>query len=300
MKKINYLLIAAAGLALGACASGDEIDDVNKIRTVQPQGGTPFTQALATAYQARTVHEADDESEWSDASWYARKGLRAANGEVVLPSEVGVGGGSINRWGYLGPLIYVRGGSAPALIQARQHLMTFLDGGGRERAPFVAANAQAFFDCWLEESWEPDDTTLCHTGFAKYEAQFTIASVAATSSSSSNSASRIVNTFQVFFDFDRSNIATTAAQIIDKAAASAKEGKMTRIDLTGHTDSSGTDAYNQALSERRATAVKKQLIEDGVPADEITTVGVGKAKQLVPTADGVREPQNRRTEIILH
>jgi outer membrane protein OmpA-like peptidoglycan-associated protein len=53
------------------------------------------------------------------------------------------------------------------------------------------------------------------------------------------------------------------------------------------------------LSERRAAAVKSALVSDGVGGGEITTVGVGKTGLLVPTADGVSEPQNRRAEIVL-
>ncbi len=69
--------------------------------------------------------------------------------------------------------------------------------------------------------------------------------------------------------------------------------------MTGHTDTVGSAKYNQALSERRAAAVKGQLVLDGVAAGEITATGVGKSGLLVPTADGVREPQNRRAEIVL-
>ncbi len=179
--------------------------------------------------------------------------------------------------------------------------MSILNGGGRDRQPALAAKTQAFYDCWVEEEWEQDlrNIPACRGEFLKLEAQFTVASTTPAPAPAATAA-RVVNSFQVFFDFDRSNIAETAAQIIDRAAASAKQGKLTRIDLTGHTDSSGPNAYNQALSERRAAAVKQQLIKDGVPANEITTVGVGKGGQLVPTADGVREPQNRRTEIMLH
>ena len=116
---------------------------------------------------------------------------------------------------------------------------------------------------------------------------------------SQTTTQKLANTFQVFFDFDRSNVSESAAEIIRKAAISAKQGNLTHIDLTGHTDAAGPDSYNQSLSERRAAAVKQQLIKDGIPADEIATSGVGKAGQIVPTADGVREPQNRRTEILL-
>lgn len=66
---------------------------------------------------------------------------------------------------------------------------------------------------------------------------------------------------------------------------------------TGHTDTSGSAIYNEDLSERRATAVKDALVLQGIPADSITTVGKGKTDPLVPTEDGVREPQNRRVEI---
>ena len=69
--------------------------------------------------------------------------------------------------------------------------------------------------------------------------------------------------------------------------------------MTGHTDTVGSAAYNQKLSEARASAVKARLIADGVAATEISMIGVGKTGLLVPTADGVREAQNRRAEIEL-
>jgi OOP family OmpA-OmpF porin len=106
--------------------------------------------------------------------------------------------------------------------------------------------------------------------------------------------------FMVFFDFDRSNITPTAATTIQQAAARAKSGQKTRIGVTGHADRSGADAYNMALSLRRANAVKDQLVREGIPAANITVVGRGESQPLVQTADGVREPQNRRVEIVLN
>ena len=105
--------------------------------------------------------------------------------------------------------------------------------------------------------------------------------------------------FQVFFDFDKSNITDAAARVIEAAAEVVKSGGIAHITVTGHTDTVGTAKYNQALSERRASAVKTQLVTDGVSGGEISTVGVGKSGLLVPTADGVREPQNRRAVIEL-
>ena len=105
--------------------------------------------------------------------------------------------------------------------------------------------------------------------------------------------------FIVFFDFDRATLTAQAVTTIKQAAAAAKSGNKTRIGVTGHADRSGSDAYNMALSLRRANAVKDQLVREGIPAANITVVGRGESQPLVPTADGVREPQNRRVEIVL-
>ncbi|HEY4165156.1 MAG TPA: OmpA family protein, partial [Reyranella sp.] len=105
--------------------------------------------------------------------------------------------------------------------------------------------------------------------------------------------------FMVFFDWDRSNLSQQALQTIGQAAASYKTKGSARITATGHADRSGPENYNMALSLRRANAVKDALVRDGVPATAISVIGKGETQPLVPTADGVREPQNRRVEIVL-
>nr|WP_238578779.1 OmpA family protein [Inquilinus limosus] len=104
----------------------------------------------------------------------------------------------------------------------------------------------------------------------------------------------------MFFDFDSSRLTPEARSIVASAATDALRGESTRIDVTGHTDRSGTDAYNQALSVRRAEAVRRELVADGVADSLIIVRGVGESDPLVPTADGVREPQNRRVEIVMN
>jgi len=105
--------------------------------------------------------------------------------------------------------------------------------------------------------------------------------------------------FMVFFDFDKSDITPDAARIIKAAAKAFKEHKAVRIMATGHADRAGTEAYNQALSERRAAAVKAALVAEGVEGRFIMTAAKGENSPLVATEDGVREPQNRRAEIVL-
>ena len=107
------------------------------------------------------------------------------------------------------------------------------------------------------------------------------------------------SSYMVFFDWDSTRLNQQSNMVIGQAAAAFKTRNGTSITATGHTDTSGGDAYNMALSLRRANAVKDALVQNGVPAAAINAVGVGKAGLLVPTPDGVREPQNRRVEIVV-
>jgi len=106
-------------------------------------------------------------------------------------------------------------------------------------------------------------------------------------------------TYLVFFDWDRADLSARARQIVGEAANASTHVQTTRIEVNGYTDFSGTAAYNQRLSVRRAEAVESELVRDGVPASEIAVHGYGESNPLVATAKGVREPQNRRVEIIL-
>lgn len=105
--------------------------------------------------------------------------------------------------------------------------------------------------------------------------------------------------FMVFFDWDSTKLSDASMNVVEQAANAFKAKPGSRVTATGHTDTSGSEAYNMALSLRRANAVKDALVKLGVPAPAITTVGRGEAGLLVQTGDGVREPQNRRVEMTL-
>jgi OOP family OmpA-OmpF porin len=104
--------------------------------------------------------------------------------------------------------------------------------------------------------------------------------------------------FIVFFEFDKSSLTADGRRVVDAAAAAFKSGK-SNVAIAGYTDLSGTQQYNLALSKRRADTVKQALVRDGVPAAAIDEKWFGKQNPRVPTADGVREPQNRRVEIAM-
>jgi len=106
-------------------------------------------------------------------------------------------------------------------------------------------------------------------------------------------------TYLVFFDWDRADLTARARQIVAEAAQASTHVQTTRIEVNGYTDLSGTAAYNQKLSLRRAASVEAELVKDGIQKSEISIHGYGESNPLVPTAPGVREPQNRRVEIVL-
>jgi outer membrane protein OmpA-like peptidoglycan-associated protein len=106
-------------------------------------------------------------------------------------------------------------------------------------------------------------------------------------------------TYLVFFDWDRADLTTRAREIISEAAQNSRRVQATRIEVAGHADRSGTPQYNQRLSQRRADAVAAELVAQGVSRNDISVTAFGESRPLVPTADGVREPQNRRVEIVL-
>ncbi|MGG5807807.1 OmpA family protein [Falsiroseomonas sp. CW058] len=106
-------------------------------------------------------------------------------------------------------------------------------------------------------------------------------------------------TFIVYFDIRSASLTARARELVAEAAQAARSGRAARIEVTGHADRSGTPAVNMRLSLRRAQAVAQELQRRGVARGDITIRGAGEAEPAVPTADGAREPQNRRVEIVV-
>ncbi len=105
--------------------------------------------------------------------------------------------------------------------------------------------------------------------------------------------------FTVYFDYDKSNLTPQASTLIQEAASRALQNDIDTVVVSGNTDTSGSSAYNQALSERRARVVREALVANGVPADRIRTEAYGETNLAKATADGVREPLNRRSEVVI-
>lgn len=105
--------------------------------------------------------------------------------------------------------------------------------------------------------------------------------------------------FIVYFDYDKSNLTPQASSLVQEAASRALQFDVDSVVIAGNTDTSGSSAYNQALSERRARIVRDALIANGISADAIRTEAFGESNPAKPTSDGVREPLNRRSEVVI-
>jgi opacity protein-like surface antigen len=105
--------------------------------------------------------------------------------------------------------------------------------------------------------------------------------------------------FIIFFGFNKCNITAEADAVLSEAASAAKSSGSASVRIVGHTDTVGSSAYNQKLSECRADAAKANLVGKGVADGAISTSGKGEAELMVQTGDGVKEPQNRRATVDL-
>ncbi len=206
------------------------------------------------------------------------------------------------------------------LSAAMVRLRTAFDRGGRSLAPEDAATAQVSYDCWIEAAErvtigvipaENSDVADCKAAFAdaiaKVEAVANLkltelarmAAPAPAPAAAPQVATAAPRPFRVHFAFDSDSLSVATLKTIDDAIAMAEELGIIDFSVTGHADRAGPEAYNLDLSLRRADSVRDALIQRGVKASGISVAGRGEAELAVPTADGVREPANRRVEIIL-
>lgn len=291
-------------LLLTACSgmlSHSEVDALNEIDPV----GSAFTQKLALEYRDFANYEQNEMFDYADSLHFARKGLMAAEGDVVLPEP-------LENWRIDDEFV-------EELLKQRGRLMVAFDKGARELVPTEAGFAQFSYDCWIEqqeENWQVEDIAACRDQFYSAMTDLELALNDTVPEIVEEVAEVIVvqepqevesttgfipieeAMFLVFFDFDKNKIATSGLDVIDAVAAEIQgRSDITAVVITGHTDTFGPDAYNQRLSKRRAESAKASLIAKGVSEDLIRVDAMGEKNQLVSTPNDTREPANRRAEI---
>jgi OOP family OmpA-OmpF porin len=120
---------------------------------------------------------------------------------------------------------------------------------------------------------------------------------AAAAAAPSSVRQTVVIQADALFDFDKSVVRPDGKKSIDEALAKLAGVSLEMVIATGHTDSVGTDAYNQKLSERRAAAVKDYLVSKGIPAAKVTTVGKGESQPVATNKTKEGRQKNRRVDI---
>ena len=290
----KYLAMGVCALALNACAlPGMELAQT---REVSP-GGAEFSTALYKEYLDLSQSEYDEADFW-DSDYFALKAQAAAHGEDVAPTEI-----SERDL----PAAYVG-----TLTDHRARLVGLLDASARVKLPVLAARAQTKFDCWMqeqEENFQPDDIAACRDGLglALQELEAAMAppqqaaapAPAPAPAPEPQPAPQMQKSFLVFFNWDSSLVTPQAVNVLDEAVKNAKSGAVTSIQLIGHADTSGASGYNDDLSLRRAEAVRTAMQSLGLGTLTYEVTAKGESDPLVPTADGIREPQNRRVQILL-
>jgi OOP family OmpA-OmpF porin len=103
----------------------------------------------------------------------------------------------------------------------------------------------------------------------------------------------------VYFDFDKATIKPEGMAVLDQAAAMLQKHERVVVEVAGHTDSVGSDAYNKGLSERRANSVKDYLTSKGVTATRLTARGYGEAQPVASNDTDEGRAENRRVELIV-
>ncbi len=288
MKILGRIGPVAALMTLGACAG----TDIEMMRSIETKG-TAFTRALAEEYREITLFEKDEMYDWSDAGRFARKGLRAANGEVVEPEQIG-------DWN-------LPSDGVDELTRARAQLVALLDKTARDKAPETAAHAQGRFDCWIEqkeENHQPEHIAACRDAFYAALGDVKVAMAPpppppAPAPAPQPPAVEAPEPLVLHFAFDSDELTSDSMMAVERTLEMIPKMGATSVSVTGHADRAGPAEYNMALSLRRANAVGEVLVAKGVSADGISVAGRGEEELAVATDDDVPEPANRRVEIIL-
>ena len=283
--------VAATTLILAGCG-GMELERAKG----QKASGSDFSKNLYSGYIGLSESEWQ-EGDYQDSDKFAMRASSAAGGKPGQPENIANRELPKNKLG--------------ELSKARSRLMAALQAGARDKAPIQAANAQVMFDCWMqeqEENFQPEDIARCRSGFmqALLGAEAAVKPMAKAPAPMPKKAmapkmapKKVTQKFVVYFPFDSSKLTSESTRVIMQAIDAAKTVKAKRVYLSGHTDRSGSDSYNNKLSDMRTNAVAEAIKGGGISGRILGLGAFGENINAVKTPDGVKSPPNRRVEILI-
>lgn len=296
-------MLAAAGiLALGLAACSSDSEDA--------AAGSPFTQALSKDYgdlsgqasalpaepaaETSFLDSLDPFSSSDTSSDLLAKAFTAKADLATAGTE---------------PELEAASGPAQATLRTRVERAV---AAGKDQFPEQAARAQADYDCWVlygtvasaaaasQACKTSLDSSLVRLETAARPAPPPVTSAPVPAPIPAPAPAPAASSdFTVYFDFDSWTLKAEQLTVLDSVIAAARTGGQTNITIVGHTDTSGSSEYNQALSVKRANVVVEALVKMGARRAAIHASGVGETDLAVQTEDGVKEAKNRRTVITL-
>jgi OOP family OmpA-OmpF porin len=303
------MFAAAALLAAGLAACSSDEDTAE---------GTPFTQALAKDYGDLSTQAAALPAEAAESGFLdSINPFSSSETSSDLLAKAFTAKADLAN---AGTEPEPEAGSGPAQTTIRGRLTRAIV-ASKDQFPEQAARAQADYDCWVLYGTVPSaapasqacktalDSSLIRLETGARPAPPTPAPapvpapmpapVTTASAPPPVSAPTPSGDFNVYFDFDSWTLKAEQLKVLDDVIASARSGGQTNITIVGHTDTSGSAEYNQALSVKRANVVVEALVQMGARRTALHASGVGKTDLAVQTPDGVKEAKNRRTVITL-
>lgn len=268
---VRKTIIAMMATALVGCTT----HSLEELRQTTPKGN-PFQNALSQ-YYLKFAEEKEKRYDWYAVMHFADKGLLAAYGNEVGPE-------ALEAW-------EIPDEKRSELEKARIDLLAVLTPDNMEVRPDLAAQAQFYFDCWVNYSdskWQKDRIYDCREGFldAMYELK-------------PHKMEKQQERYTVYFQWGQSTITEAAQKVIDEVVEAVEPITQYDIVLSGHTDASGSAKYNLMLSQKRADAVKEKLIAGGVKEEQIKTYAFGESDPQVKS-DKPKEENNRRVQITVN
>lgn len=274
--KLSYLIATVSALTLlGACSNSELIKQTEQ----KSPTGSSFAKDSYTEYLTLAKSE-EGQGDHSSAKHYLTKAGLSADGKEVGPDD---------------PALRNIDGPEEAPIKSGYgKLNAALKSGAADRKPAEAAKAQAMLDCWMEqaeEGYQHDHIKACRTGFEK-----SLAALGDTATSADKAMPPSGSPFTVNFEFDSTKLTDQSQSEMAKILEKVSVYKPTSITITAHTDLVGGEQYNEALSKKRAAALKAELETAGAGATAVVADGVGTADPAVKTEKA--SLQNRRAVIV--
>lgn len=282
MKTMMKNATPAAAIAVAVIFAGSVAHaGAHKAAEAMATENAALAEALEREYSAMAAEEAI-ERDAADEAHFSAKAAAAGAGNAVKPDA------PTSRT--------IPGTDAAYAERTHARIMAAYGNGAADSHPQELATAQAAYDCWLQETEE--GYQLLHIWRCRDAANAALNTIE-TPAAPPPVAMLPSQEFTIYFAFDSSELSPAAQDTVTAIASAYGARSGDDMNIVGHTDTSGSNDYNLALSQRRADAVARALAGEGVSQGVMDEAAVGEVAPAVQTGDGVREPLNRRVVVTI-